>query len=51
MAAKDINRGEKFSEDNIEVKRPGIGVSPMKYWEMIGVVAQTNISRDTAIEQ
>jgi len=49
VAAKDINRGEKFSEDNIEVKRPGIGVSPMKYWDIIGDRSKYNLKMDDMI--
>jgi N-acetylneuraminate synthase len=49
VATKEIKQGEKFSEDNLIVKRPGIGISPMEYWDMIGKTAQANIEQDTLI--
>jgi N-acetylneuraminate synthase len=36
VAAKDIAKGERFSHENIAVKRPGNGRSPMDYWSLIG---------------
>lgn len=36
VAAKDIAQGEAFSEDNLTVKRPGTGISPVQYWAMLG---------------
>tara|TARA_B110001452_G_C15032149_1_gene360625 strand:+ start:200 stop:634 length:435 start_codon:yes stop_codon:yes gene_type:complete len=31
VAKFNISKGDKFSEKNITTKRPGIGISPMKY--------------------
>jgi sialic acid synthase SpsE len=50
IAAKDIKKGENFTEDNMTTKRPGTGISPMKYWHMIGKVAQNDIPRDVVIK-
>ena len=36
VAARDIAEGESFSEDNLTVKRPGTGISPVHYWAMLG---------------
>ncbi|MCP2005435.1 UNVERIFIED_ORG: N-acetylneuraminate synthase [Buttiauxella agrestis ATCC 33320] len=36
VAAKDINVGEVFTADNLTIKRPGIGMSPYSYWEILG---------------
>ena len=36
IAAKKIKKGEVFSDDNIVIKRPGTGLSPMNYWKLIG---------------
>ena len=47
---KDIKKGENFTEDNMTTKRPGTGISPMKYWHMIGKVAQNDIPRDVVIK-
>lgn len=35
VAAKDIAVGELFSSENLEIKRPGNGISPYRYWELL----------------
>jgi len=50
VAKKDIKKGEKFSEENLTVKRAGKGVSPMKWEEIIGKVANRNFKEDEKIE-
>lgn len=40
VAARTINEGELFTEENLTVKRPGTGLSPMKWEEVIGKVAR-----------
>ncbi len=32
VASKKINKGDAFTEKNIDVKRPGDGISPLNYW-------------------
>lgn len=49
VATKEIHKGELFTEDNIGVKRPGTGISPMKWDEVIGKVSQQNFSEDELI--
>jgi N-acetylneuraminate synthase len=51
IASKDIKQGEKFSEDNMTVKRPGTGISPIEYWGMLGKIAHSDIMQDTLIDQ
>jgi N-acetylneuraminate synthase len=36
VAACHIQKGEIFTENNLIVKRPGGGLSPMHFWELIG---------------
>lgn len=50
VAKKNIIAGEIFSEDNITVKRPGNGISPMKWDEIIGKTASQNFEEDQLIE-
>lgn len=50
VAARDIERGEIFTEENITVKRPGNGISPMKWNEIIGRKAIRNFLEDELIE-
>jgi N-acetylneuraminate synthase len=49
VAARPIVRGEVFSEENLAVKRPGGGVSPVSYWEMLGKVADRDYQPDELI--
>ncbi len=39
VAAVDIAEGELFTEENLDVKRPGTGISPMCYWDLLGTSA------------
>jgi N,N'-diacetyllegionaminate synthase len=49
-ALKDIHKGEILTEDNITVKRPGTGISPMKWDEVIGTYAIRDFQADELIE-
>ncbi|MCK5312541.1 MAG: N-acetylneuraminate synthase [Desulfobacteraceae bacterium] len=49
VAAKDIAVGEKFTESNLTVKRPGKGISPMKWDDIIGKTAEKAYSEDELI--
>ncbi|MBC8766923.1 N-acetylneuraminate synthase [Arenibacter sp. BSSL-BM3] len=49
VANMDISKGEIFNENNITVKRPGTGISPMKWDEIIGKVATKNYKADELI--
>lgn len=50
VAARDINAGEVFVENNITVKRPGSGISPMEWENVIGKIAKKNFHADDLIE-
>jgi N,N'-diacetyllegionaminate synthase len=49
VALKNIKAGDKLTEENITVKRPGDGINPMKWDEVIGLVANKNFSEDELI--
>jgi N-acetylneuraminate synthase len=49
VAAKDIQPGELFTEENLAVKRPGTGISPVHYWEWLGKVAERAYKEDEVI--
>ena len=50
VASEEIHAGELFTEKNITVKRPGIGITPMKWDEVIGKVAKRDFGEDELIE-
>lgn len=50
VAARSIKKGELLSENNLTVKRPGTGISPMLWDETIGKMAIRNFEEDDLIE-
>lgn len=50
VAACDIKKGEIFTEDNLTVKRPGTGISPMRWNEVIGTKATRDYFEEDMIE-
>ena len=49
VAAGDIRKGEVFTADNITCKRPGNGISPMYWKEVLGRIAETDFAVDELI--
>lgn len=50
VAACDIKKGEMFTEENLTAKRPGNGISPMNWAEVLGKIAKRDFSEDELIE-
>ncbi|NRT15100.1 N-acetylneuraminate synthase [Flavobacterium sp. 28A] len=50
VALTEIKKGDTFSEQNITVKRPGNGISPMQWDEVIGRRAINDFNEDDLIE-
>lgn len=50
VAACDIKAGEIFTEENLTVKRPGSGISPMRWEEVLGLKAKKDFNEDELIE-
>ena len=42
VAQKLIKKGERFSEDNLAIKRPGTGISPMDWEKVLGRKSNKN---------
>jgi len=49
VAACDIKVGEEFTEQNLTVKRPGNGISPMRWEEVLGQKAKKDFYEDELI--
>ncbi|MBU1666270.1 MAG: N-acetylneuraminate synthase [Gammaproteobacteria bacterium] len=49
VASQSIREGEMFSAENITAKRPGTGISPMRWDEVMGQVAKRNYQVDDLI--
>ena len=50
VAGRNIAKGEYFSEKNLAVKRPGNGISPMKWFDLLGMKASKDYCKDDLIE-
>lgn len=50
VAARTIHAGERFDETNLDVKRPGDGVSPTRWFEVVGRTAKRDFAPDEKIE-
>lgn len=50
VAKCGIKKGDTFTEDNLTVKRPGNGISPMRWHEMIGKQAERDFAEDEPVE-
>jgi N,N'-diacetyllegionaminate synthase len=50
VASKAIQAGEEFRSDNLTTKRPGTGISPMRFDEVLGQKACRNFAEDELIE-
>ena len=50
IAARNIKKGELLTEDNLTVKRPGNGINPMRWNEVVGKIAIRDFFEDELIE-
>ncbi len=50
IAACDIKAGDVFTEDNLTTKRPGTGINPMRWNDIIGLTAKRDFAEDELIE-
>ena len=51
VAAAEIKKGDVLTEANLTTKRPGSGINPMKWDQILGRVANRNYSPDELIEE
>jgi N,N'-diacetyllegionaminate synthase len=50
VAKRNIQKGEILTEDNITTKRPGTGISPMRWFEVLGNNTIRDFKEDEFIE-
>ena len=50
VAKRKIKKGEIFTEENLCVKRPGDGISPMKWFDIVGKTAEKDYEEDEQIK-
>lgn len=50
VAARPIKAGTVLCEADLAVKRPGTGISPLRYWDLLGTVATRDYQTDALIE-
>lgn len=50
VAKTNIKKGDPFTEENITVKRPGSGINPMRWFEILGKEAVRDFKEDELIE-
>ncbi|MEG1888549.1 MAG: N-acetylneuraminate synthase [Lachnospiraceae bacterium] len=51
VAARKITCGEEYTTENITVKRPGGGISPMRWHELLGQTANQEYEEDQPIKE
>lgn len=51
VSLRNIKKGEKFTKDNIGIKRPGAGLAPKYYFKIVGKKAKKNIKADKLIKK
>jgi N,N'-diacetyllegionaminate synthase len=49
VAKIDIKKGDKLSEENITIKRPGNGINPMRWDDVVGTIATKDYNEDELI--
>lgn len=49
-ALKRISKGEEYTRDNLGIKRPGYGISPVYYWDLLGRKAPRDYKADEMVE-
>lgn len=51
FVSKDIFEGEAFTTEHISIKRPGNGMSPVQYWDILGKQSSKDYKEGDMIEE
>ena len=49
VARANIKKGEQLSESNLAIKRPGTGINPMRWEEIVGTTSNKDYNVDDLI--
>lgn len=49
VAATNIDKDEIFTNQNLSIKRPGTGKSPMEYWDILGLKSNRKYKSDDVL--
>jgi len=49
VASETISEGDQFTEQNVTIKRPGTGISPMEYWDLLNSKSKVQLQVDDLI--
>jgi len=49
VASNEIKKGENLTENNITIKRPGNGINPMRWDEIVGTISTRDYNKDDLI--
>ena len=50
VAIKGISKGEKFTKNNLGIKRPGYGIKPVMFYKILNKTSKSNIKYDDIIK-
>jgi N-acetylneuraminate synthase len=50
VVLQPVRAGERFTADNLGVKRPGSGIPPIEYWSYLGKAASRDYAANEALE-
>lgn len=50
VASQSIRLGERFTAENLTCKRPGVGITPIHYWEYLEQIADRDYDKDEKIQ-
>ena len=49
LAKSDIRKGDSFQKANLAAKRPGDGLSPLFYWDILDTIAKKDYKKDEKV--
>ena len=51
VISSNIMKNDKISQENLSIKRPGTGISPIHYFDFIGKKVKINLKKNTLISK